>query len=74
MGDLKGQAGMAVFGGSKSKILKKVAMGGALTGTDKANLDIALRSAEQQWAQHGEIRNGIFKGANIELVNDTRVS
>ena len=74
MGDLKGQAGMAVFGGSKSKILKKVAMGGALTGTDKANLDKALRSAEQQWAQHGEIRNGIFKGANIELVNDTRVS
>ena len=56
--------------GASSKTLKKAASGGTLSGLDKANISKALKSAEAQFKQHGEIRTGIFKGMNIKMVRD----
>jgi len=60
--------------GSTSAIFKKVAEGGKLTGTDKANLNKAVKAAEAQYRQHGEIVKGIFKGMDIAIVKDFRLA
>jgi hypothetical protein len=53
-----------VDAGSGSKILKRVADGGTLTGTDKANLRKALKAAEKQIENHGKVIRGIFQDAS----------
>jgi hypothetical protein len=58
-----------VAGGAQSPILKRAAKGiGDLSGTDKANLNKALKSAEAQYRKHGKIVRGIFKGMEIDKV------
>ncbi len=64
----------ATPGGSKSKIIQKAAAGEQLTGVDKANIKKALKSAEAQYARHGKIKTGIFKGADIEIVRSFTLS
>ena len=58
-----------VAGGAQSPILQRAAKGiGDLSGTDKANLNKALKSAEAQYRKHGKIVRGIFKGMEIDKV------
>ena len=59
--------------GSKSPVLKRAAKG-TMSGTDKANLAKALKSAEQQYQQHGQIVRGIFKGKDIAVVRSLELS
>jgi len=61
-------------GGKDSKILQKVSKGEELTGVDKANLRKALKSAEKQYLDHGKIKTGIFKGADIKIVRNFQTS
>ena len=59
-----------VAGGAQSPILQRAATSGigGLSGTDKANLNKALKSAEAQYRKHGKIVRGIFKGMEIDKV------
>ena len=59
--------------GSKSPVLERFGSGQA-TGTDAANLNKALKSAEDQYRKHGKIKRGIFKGTDIEIVRSMRTS
>jgi hypothetical protein len=59
--------------GSKSPVLKRAAKG-TMSGTDKANLSKALKSAEQQYQKHGKIVSGIFKGKDIAVVRSLELS
>ena len=59
--------------GSKSPVLKRAAKG-TMSGTDKANLSKALKSAEAQYQQHGQIVRGIFKGKDIAVVRSLELS
>lgn len=59
-----------VDSGSTNKTLQKAASGGVLSGLDKNNISKALKSAEKQFKEHGQIRTGIFKGMNIKMVRD----
>lgn len=67
-------AARMVAQGSDSKTLQKAAGGATLSGLDKANISKALKSAEAQYAQHGKIVTGIFKGRDIELVRSFATS
>ena len=64
-----GAQGM-VAAGSTNKTLQKAASGATLSGLDKMNIAKALKSAERQFKEFGEIRNGMFKGMNIKMVRD----
>lgn len=59
--------------GSKSPVLKRAASG-EMSGTDKANLNKALKSAEMQYQKHGKIVTGIFKGKDIAVVRSLNQS
>ena len=59
--------------GSKSPVLERFGSGQA-TGTDAANLNKALKSAEDQYRKHGKIKRGIFKNTDIEIVRSMRTS
>ena len=51
-----------------NKTIGKAARGQALGPLDKHNIRRAAKSAENEYRKHGEIRNGMFKGQNIEMV------
>lgn len=51
----------------KSKIVKKVAAGEVLTGLDKHTLNKALKAAEKQYKDFGEVTEGIFKDVSREM-------
>lgn len=51
----------------KSKIVKKVAAGEVLTGLDKHTLNKALKAAEKQYKDFGEVTEGIFKNVSREM-------
>ena len=71
---LKAQAAQITSLGSKSAILNKLATGGTLKGPDKANLKKALRAAELEYKNSGEITKGIFKGVDIAIVRDFKLA
>ena len=63
-------AAQALQAGSKSKMLQNIASGQAnmYSGVTRANLQKALKAAEADFAKHGKITKGIFKGVGIEIV------
>tara|TARA_B100001029_G_scaffold174879_1_gene175540 strand:- start:12851 stop:16141 length:3291 start_codon:yes stop_codon:yes gene_type:complete len=61
-----GIAKQLVEGGSKSKIVGKVARGETLGRGDAKKLQAALDRAEAQYKKHGKIVSGIFKGEDIK--------
>jgi hypothetical protein len=67
--EFQGAAGKAYALNPNSKVLQR-ASEGTMTKTDRANLRKALASAEAQYAKHGKIVNGIFKGMSIQMVTD----
>ena len=71
---VQSSAARMVAQGSDSKTLQKAASGATLSGLDKANIAKALKSAEAQYAEHGKIVTGIFKGRDIELVRSFSTS
>ena len=64
---IKGGAESAIAQGATSPVLQRAAMG-VMKGPDRANLKKALKSAELQYATHGKITKGIFKGVSIDVV------
>ena len=71
---LKAQAAQITSLGSKSAILNKLGTGGILKGPDTANLKKALRAAELEYKNSGEITKGIFKGVDIAIVRDFKLA
>ena len=67
--EFQGAAGKAYALNPNSKVLERASKG-TMTKTDRANLRKALASAEAQYAKHGKIVNGIFKGMSIQMVTD----
>ncbi|OUT93515.1 MAG: hypothetical protein CBB96_07695 [Gammaproteobacteria bacterium TMED36] len=63
-----GIAKQLVDSGSKSKTVAKLAKGEDLNKRDKAALARALKNAEKQYKDHGEIVTGIFAGEDIKRV------
>ena len=71
---LKTQAAQITSLGSKSAILNKLGTGGILKGPDTANLKKALKAAELEYKNSGEITKGIFKGVDIAIVRDFKLA
>tara|TARA_R100000231_G_scaffold86790_1_gene65891 strand:- start:8344 stop:11433 length:3090 start_codon:yes stop_codon:yes gene_type:complete len=69
----KGVAAISQKVGGDSPVLARAAVG-EMRGADSANLNKALRSAEAQYAKHGKIVTGIFKGKDIKIVKSLRNS
>ena len=67
--ELEKLAAREVSEGSSSKILQNLSKGGKLYGVDKANLRKALKAAETQLKEHGEITKGIFAGRDAAILN-----
>lgn len=55
-------------GKGRGAILKSLQEGKALNAAQKGTLTRALKSAEKQYKDHNEIKTGIFRGADIEIV------
>ncbi len=72
--DLEKLAVKEVGQGTSSKILKSLAKGGKLYGVDKANLRKALKAAEDQLKEHGQITKGIFVGRDQEILNSFKTT
>ena len=72
--ELEKLAAKEVDQGTSSKILKSLAKGGKLYGVDKANLRKALKAAEDQLKEHGEITKGIFAGRDQAILNSFKTT
>jgi len=71
-GRVQAGATTAVMGGSKSKILEKVATSGfaSLAKVDQANLKRMLDAATGHVDKFGIVTKGAFKGVSLAIVND----
>jgi len=58
----------------KSKGLSQLRSGGALTGNQKGGLTRALKAAEKQYAQHGAVVTGMFKGKDAATLKSLRLT
>jgi hypothetical protein len=58
----------------KSKILKKMKDGMALTPQEKARIKRSIREAEAEYARFGKVTKGMFAGVKIALVRDVGMS
>ena len=58
----------------KSKGLSQLRSGGALSGSQKGGLTRALKMAEKQYAQHGQVVTGMFKGKDAATLKSLRLT
>ena len=56
--------------GIKSALIQKMAKGDLTDPKQIGQLRKALKRAEAEYKQHGEVRNGILEGANEEMLQD----
>jgi hypothetical protein len=61
-------------GGGKSKLVNRLAGGEKLNAIQAGRVKKMLKEAEQQYKDHGEIVKGTFKGMDIAIVKDMKVS
>ena len=70
----QGVAGAAKSLGGPSKLVQKAAAGTLTDPKQIGQLKAHLKKAETEYRIHGEIRKGVFKGANIAQIQGLKVS
>lgn len=60
--------------GTESVLVQKASKGLLTDPKQIGQLKSMLTKAEKEWFKHGEIRNGVLKGANLEMIQNLKSS